>query len=87
MTTTLKELIQKHKGQFIGVTFTKLNGEERTINGQHCYKQGHDGVNTVAHIEKYITISENLGGGGSQFRNVNTETIKRIAVGGKVYTF
>lgn len=45
------------------------------------------GVNTVAHIDKYITISENLGGGKSQFRNVNTETVKRLAVGGKVYTF
>lgn len=85
--TCLKSLIQAHKGQYLGVTFVKKSGELRTLNGQHCYKQGHDGVNTVAHIDKYITISENLGGGGSQFRNVNTETIKRIAVGGKVYTF
>ena len=85
--TCLKSLIQAHKGQYLGVTFVKKSGELRTLNGQHCYKQGHDGVNTVAHIEKYITISENLGGGKSQFRNVNTETIKRIAVGGKVYTF
>ena len=85
--TCLKSLIQAHKGQYLGVTFVKKSGELRTLNGQHCYKQGHDGVNTVAHIEKYITISENLGGGKSQFRNVNTETVKRLAVGGKVYTF
>lgn len=87
MTATLKELIQKHKGQFIGITFLKKDGTERTINGQHCYKQGHDGVNTVAHIDKYIAICENLGNGKSQFRNVDTTAIKRLAIGGKIYNF
>ena len=73
--TCLKSLIQAHKGQFLGVTFVKKSGELRTLNGQHCYKQGHDGVNTVAHIDKYITICENLGNGKSQFRNVDTTYI------------
>ena len=85
--TCLKSLIQAHKGQYLGVTSVKKSGELRTLNGQHCYKQGHDGVNTVAHIDKYITICENLGNGKSQFRNVDTTTIKRLAIGGKVYNF
>lgn len=85
--TCLKSLIQAHKGQYLGVTFVKKSGELRTLNGQHCYKQGHDGVNTVAHIDKYITICENLGNGNSQFRNVDTTAIKRLAIGGKVYNF
>lgn len=80
----LKSIIQGHKGQFMSVTFIKKDGSERTLNGQFGYKAGHDGENTVAHIPKYITISENLGGGRYQHRNVNTETIKRIAIGGKV---
>lgn len=85
--TCLKSLIQAHKGQYLSVSFVKKSGELRTLNGQHCYKQGHDGVNTVAHIDKYITICENLGNGKSQFRNVDTTTIKRLAIGGKVYNF
>lgn len=85
--TCLKSLIQAHKGQFLSVSFLKKSGELRTLNGQHCYKQGHDGVNTVAHIDKYITICENLGNGKSQFRNVDTTAIKRLAIGGKIYNF
>lgn len=87
MSTSIKQIIHQHKGQFLGVTFVKKDGTLRTINGQHCYKEGHDGTNPVAHIDKYVTISENLGGGKSQFRNVNVETVKRLAIGGNVYTF
>lgn len=45
--TCLKSLIQSHKGQYLGVTFMKKSGELRTLNGQHCYKQGHDGVRSI----------------------------------------
>ena len=83
----LKSIILANKGKFFSVTFTKQNGEERTLTGQVGYKEGHDGENTVAHLPKYITVVENAPGdqpGKPKFRNINTETIKRLAVGGSV---
>ena len=80
----LKSIILANKGKFFSVTFTKKSGEERTLTGQVGYKEGHDGENTVAHLPQYITVAENLGGGKYQHRNVNTTTIKRLAVGGSV---
>ena len=80
----LKSIILANKGKFFSVEFVKADGTLRKIVGQVGYKEGHDGVNTVAHIPKYITVAENLGGGKYQHRNVNTTTIKRLAVGGSV---
>lgn len=80
----LKTMILANKGKFFSVEFVKADGTLRKIVGQVGYKEGHDGVNTVAHIPKYITVVENLGGGKYQHRNVNTTTIKRLAVGGSV---
>lgn len=88
----LRDLIWAHKGQFFSVTFTKKNGEERTIVGQVGYKQGYDGENTVGHIEKYVTVVERGGTtsgdpanpGKPKFRNVDSESIKRLAIGGVV---
>lgn len=81
----IKELILKNKGKFFTVEFVKKNGEIRSINGQVGIKEDHLGWNTVSHIPKYVTVAENLGGGKYQYRNVNTETITRIAIAGKVY--
>lgn len=80
----LKTMILANKGKFFSVEFVKADGTLRKIVGQVGYKEGHDGVNTVAHIPKYLTVVENLGGGKYQHRNVNTTTIKRLAVGGSV---
>lgn len=81
-----KNIILSHKGQFFSVDFVKKNGELRTVNGQVGIKEGHLGANPTAHIEKYVTVAENLGGGEYKYVNVNVETITRLAVGGKVYT-
>lgn len=83
----LKTMILANKGKFFSVEFVKADGTLRKIVGQVGYKEGHDGVNTVAHIPKYITVVENAVGdqpGKPKFRNVNVETIKRLAVGGSV---
>ena len=80
----LKSIILANKGKFFSVDFVKADGTLRKIVGQVGYKEGHDGENTVAHLPKYITVVENLGGGKYQHRNVNTTTIKRLAVGGSV---
>jgi len=80
----LKSIILANKGKFFSVTFVKADQSLRTLNGQIGFKDGHDGENTVAHIPKYITVVENLGGGKYQHRNVNVETITRLAIGGNV---
>lgn len=84
-TQAVREVLEKNKGKFFSVTFTKKNGEPRTINGHIGRKEGHTGKNTVSHIDKYVTVVENLPEGKYRFRNVNIETISRLAVGGKVY--
>lgn len=83
----LKSIILANKGKFFSVEFVKADGSLRKIVGQVGYKEGHDGENTVAHMPKYITVVENAPGdqpGKPKFRNINTETIKRLAVGGSV---
>jgi hypothetical protein len=87
----LKDLILAHKGQFFGVDFIKQDGTQRTIKrAQIGYKQGHDGDNTVAHLDQYVTVVEvgeadtSSGSypGKPKFRNVNVDSIKRLSIGG-----
>ncbi len=89
----LKDLILAHKGQFFSVDFIKQDGTLRTIKrAQIGYKKGHDGDNTVSHLEQYVTVVEvgeadNSSGsypGKPKFRNINVMSIKRLAIGGKV---
>jgi hypothetical protein len=83
----LKALILAHKGQFFGVDFIKQDGTLRTIKrAQIGYKQGHDGDNTVAHLDQYVTVVEVGESGDSpckpKFRNLNLDTIQRLSIGG-----
>lgn len=83
----IKQVIIDNHNKFLSVTFIKKDGEERTLNGHVRYVKGHDQANPTAHIDKYVTLvlSEKDSKGREQWRNVNTETIKRIAVGGQVF--
>ena len=82
----IKQFIRSNGSRFLTVTFIKKDGTERTINGHIRHVKGHDGVNPVSHIDKYLTIvlSKPDANGQVQFRNVNCETIKRLACNGKV---
>ena len=89
----LKDLILAHKGQFFSVDFIKQDGTLRTIKrAQIGYKKGHDGDNTVSHLEQYVTVVEvgeadtSSGSypGKPKFRNVSVDTIQRLAIGGMV---
>jgi hypothetical protein len=84
---TLHDIIWAHKGQFFSVEFLKKDNTIRKIHGQVGYKPGHDGDNTVAHLEQYVTVIEKLPNGLYQHRNVNLNTITRLAVAGKTYEF
>jgi hypothetical protein len=81
-------LIHANGSKFFGVTFIKKDGTERTLNG-HIRKTGKGGVNTTAHIEKYVTIVLNKKDdkGREQLRNVNMETIKALSIGGRRIKF
>ena len=80
----IRDLLTKNGGRMFSVTFTKANGEERTITGNYGHVKGQDGENTVAHIEKYVTVilPERDAQGKVQRRNVNTETVKSLRING-----
>ena len=83
----LRDIIWAHKGQYFSVEWVKSDGTLRKAVAQVGYKAGYDGENTVGHIEKYVTVVEKGVGdipGKPKFRNLNTETIKRLAIGGVV---
>lgn len=83
----LRDIIWSHKGQFFSVEFVKADGSLRKIVGQVGYKAGYDGENTVSHKEQYVTVVENAPAdkpGKPKFRNVNSESITRLAIGGKI---
>jgi hypothetical protein len=66
--TELVELVKNTKGKFFTVTFTKLNGAERTINGNvksNC-------LTNLGHIRIYSMKDKG-------YRNVNSRTIKSVS--------
>ena len=79
----VKELLMANAGKFFTVTFVKKNGEVRTLNCQQGHFKGHDGENTTAHIEKYLTVRTSEG----EFKNINCETIKSVKMAGKTINF
>jgi hypothetical protein len=82
-------LIKANGSKFFGVTFVKKDGTERTLNGHVRRVEGHRDGNTTSHFEKYVTIVLNTKDdkGRVQFRNINTETIKSLSIGGRRITF
>ena len=74
----IKALLKSNNGKFFTVTFKKKDGTIRTLNCQHGHFKGHDGENTVSHIEKYLTVHTAEG-----FKNVDCSTITKIVMRGK----
>lgn len=98
MTTTVRTdavskaiatMIKNNGSKFFGVTFVKKDGTLRTLNGHVRKVEGHEGKNNASHYEKYVTIvlNEKDEKGREQFRNVNTETIVSLSIGGRKITF
>lgn len=85
---TARAIIADSGSKFFTVTFTKKSGETRKLNC-HVYNSPlHTGKNTVAHLQQYQTvILPHKVNGKLQFRNVNLESITRIAARNKVYNF
>lgn len=71
------------KGQFFGITFTKKNGELRTLNGRLGIKSNGNGKKTVGKIsDPYVTVYSNNDQG---YRAVNLGTVKYITAFGNLY--
>lgn len=85
VSSNLGAMIKANGSKFFGVTFIKKDGTERTLNGHVRPVKGHDGQNTVAHLDKYVTIvlNEKDENGDEQWRNVNLETITHLHIGGR----
>lgn len=64
------ELIKNSKGKFMTVTFTKKNGDERTINGN--YKRPKRD-NPLGYITMYSMKDKG-------YRTVNPQTIKSVSL-------
>ena len=89
VSNAIAALIRKNGSKWMGVTFVKKNGEERTLNCHVRTVAGHTGHNNASHVEKYVTVvlSEKDKNGNEQFRNVNMETVKSLSIGGRKITF
>ena len=85
----IAQMIHNNGAKFFGVTFIKKDGTERTLNGHVRKVPGHEGHNNASHFEKYVTIvlNEKDKDGKEQFRNVNTETIVSLSIGGRKMSF
>lgn len=81
----LRDIIWNRKGEVFHVTFRKKDGSMRTMYAQVGYNEGHDGENTVSDKEHYVTVVEQTEKlGKPKFRNVNSNTITRLAIGGRI---
>lgn len=73
--TEAVDLIEKNGGKFATVTFTKNNGEERTIN----FNRSKSGTTKLGYL-RVFDVKE-LG-----FKSVNPRTISALSIGGKKLT-
>ena len=81
-----KQLIAKQLAdKFASITFVKKDGTVRKINGRMgVTKDLKGGVNTTAKFGQYLTIYSLRDKG---YRNINLETVQRIAARGQVWEF
>lgn len=77
-------LLAQHKGKFFSCTFTKKDGSERFLHCRIGAIKGHDGLNPIAHLTEYVTVTTHESG-KMEFKNVNVNTMKDLSIGGDRY--
>jgi len=80
-----RRFLKKHaKKGVVGVTFTKKNGEERTMSIRLNVKKNlAGGANTVERLDRpYLTVFDMK---RDSYRTVNLRTLKTITVDGETY--
>lgn len=78
-------LLAAHKGKFFSCTFTKKDGTKRDLNCRIGAIAGHDGINPIAHLAQYVTVTTHEGG-KMEFKNVNVHTMENLNIAGNKYT-
>ena len=79
----VKTLITANHDKFVGVTFTKKDGEKRNLNGRLHVRSKTGKAPTTAHIPEYLTIYDVKAGG---FRTINLDTVESIRMKGGEFT-
>ena len=74
----ISNLISNSKGRFFTLEFTKKNGDTRVMNGQVRKSNLMNGLG-------YFNVTERLGKGQSQQRQVDPRTITRLTLSGVTY--
>ena len=89
VSNSIANMIRANGSKWMGVTFVKKDGTERTLNCHVRTVEGHTGHNNASHVQKYVTVVLNAkdANGNEQFRNVNMETVKSLSIGGRKITF
>ena len=82
MDKVIKAMLDSSMGQFVSVDFIKKDGTPRTVTGKLAPVSP-----SMANHQQYLNImlSAKDGSGKVQYRNVNTDTVTGIRMGGKVY--
>lgn len=78
-------LLARHKGKFFSCTFTKKDGTKRDLTCHIGAIAGHDGLNPVAHLAQYVTVTTHENG-KLEFKNINVHTMEKLSIAGNKYT-
>lgn len=82
-TSEVHQIIKNTKGKMFTVTFIKMDGTERVLNGRlGVTKHLHGGADTTAHMSNYINIYDMKAEG---YRKVNIEKVTRLIYGRTEY--
>lgn len=85
----IKNILTGNGGRMFTVTFKKADNTMRTLTGNYGQVKAQNGDNSVAHIEKYVTVilPEKDAKGEPLRRNVNCETVTSITTNGVTVNF
>lgn len=78
-------LIERHKGKYFSVDFIKKDGSLRSMTCQLGEKELHRGINPIKHLAQYITVCEVNAQGKTLFKNINTDTMRKLTISGSTY--
>lgn len=81
----LEELLKTSEGRFLTVVFTKLDGKVRTMNGRFGVQKGVKGVGKAPAAHKGNPYKVLWDRTNKNFRMINLETIKSVAMNGVRY--
>ena len=79
----VKNMLIANGDKFVGVTFTKKDGQKRNLNGRLHVRSKTGKAPTTAKYPEYLTIYDVKAGG---FRTINLDTIESLRMKGIEFT-